>query len=86
MSDGSTTPGIVSGTLVMTPGSDVQVLDATAGQGMGTWTDAFGVYDADTNKDTASKAVSLQVPGNSAKNVGSTYTTDLTWTLTDVGL
>lgn len=86
MGDGSTTPGIVSSTLKMTPGSDVDVLSAQKGQGMGTWTDAFGKYTDGSATDTSTKAVSLEVPGNSAKNVGSTYTTDLTWTLTDASL
>ncbi|MDK1716940.1 WxL domain-containing protein [Dellaglioa algida] len=79
----SNIPAIDNATMTMTPGDDIKVLTAGKNQGMGTWTDAFGVYDA--AKDTASKAVSLEVPGNSAKNVGS-YTTDLTWTLSDVGL
>ncbi|MDK1725974.1 WxL domain-containing protein [Dellaglioa algida] len=82
----SNIPAIDNATMAMTPGSDVKVLTAGKDQGMGTWTDAFGVYDADAAKDTASKAVSLEVPGNSAKNTGSSYTTDLTWTLTDAGL
>ena len=68
-----------------TPNTDVKVLSAGKNQGMGTWTDSFGVYDSDAAIDTASKAVSLEVPGNSAKTVGS-YTTDLTWTLTDDGM
>ena len=81
----SNIPAIDNATMTMTPGDDIKVLTAGKNQGMGTWTDAFGVYDTDAAKDTASKAVSLEVPGNSAKNVAS-YTTDLTWTLSDVGL
>ncbi|TWW13513.1 cell surface protein [Dellaglioa algida] len=81
----SNIPAIDNATMAMTPGADVKVLSAAKDQGMGTWTDSFGVYDADAAKDTAAKAVSLEVPGNSAKNVGS-YTTDLTWTLTDAGM
>ncbi|WP_409022204.1 WxL domain-containing protein [Dellaglioa sp. P0083] len=83
---GTTDPAIANATITTSIGADVAVLDAGKDQGMGTWTDSFGVYDADATKDTASKAVSLKVPGNSAKTVGSSYTTDLTWTLTDAGL
>lgn len=84
--NGSTNPVIANATIATSVGADVAVLDAGKNQGMGTWTDSFGVYDTDATKDTASKAVSLKVPGNSAKTVGSAYTTDLTWTLTDANI
>ncbi|WP_409022205.1 WxL domain-containing protein [Dellaglioa sp. P0083] len=76
--DDVTTPAI-AGTVAPTVGSDVKVVTANDGQGMGTWTDSFG-------KDAAAKAVALTVPGKTAKNLNSTYTTDLTWTLTDANI
>lgn len=86
--DATTTPGVITPVVTVTPdGADVKVLKAEKGQGMGTWTDAFGTYDETAPEaGTSAKAVSLDVPGKSAKNIGSTYKTDLVWTLTDAGM
>lgn len=78
-----TDPVIPNATIATTPGSDVQVLNAGKGQGMGTWTDSFGEYTDGSATDTSMKAISLEVPGKTAKEINTTYKTDLTWTLTD---
>ncbi|KRK46133.1 WxL domain-containing protein [Dellaglioa algida] len=86
--DATTTPtALNSGVITPTIGQDVQVVAAAKGQGMGTWTDSFGTYvDGNENTDASMKAISLEVPGKTAKAVGTTYSTDLTWTLTDAGM
>ncbi|MHC5251081.1 WxL domain-containing protein [Listeria kieliensis] len=55
-------------------GTAAEVMTASADKGMGTWLDVFG-----TNADTA---ISLMVPGDTAKEEGK-YQTTLTWTLAD---
>ena len=85
--DGTTTPtALNNGVVTATVGSDVDVVKAGDGQGMGTWTDAFGKYTDGSSTDTSTKAVSLEVPGKTAKTANTTYKTDLTWTLTDAGM
>ncbi|TWW13512.1 cell surface protein [Dellaglioa algida] len=85
--DGTTTPTALNdGVVSPTVGSAVDVVSAAKGQGMGTWTDSFGTYTDGSDKDTSMKAVSLEVPGKTAKEVNTIYKTDLTWTLTDAGM
>ncbi|MDK1716939.1 WxL domain-containing protein [Dellaglioa algida] len=85
--DGTTTPtALNNGVVTPTVGKSVDVVSAAKGQGMGTWTDSFGTYTDGSDKDTSMKAVSLEVPGKTAKEVNTTYKTDLTWTLTDAGM
>ena len=73
----STTP------LTLKPGAAVQISTATApdkdgkGYGMGTWTNRFGTDSANTGK-----AVSLTVPGESAKEKAE-YSATITWSLED---
>ncbi|MDK1725975.1 WxL domain-containing protein [Dellaglioa algida] len=85
--DGTTTPtALNAGVVSPTVGSAVDVVSAAKGQGMGTWTDSFGTYTDGSDKDTSMKAVSLEVPGKSAKAVKTTYASTLTWTLTDASI
>lgn len=75
-----------SGVITPTVGTDVEVVKAATGQGMGTWTDSFGTYVDGLDTDASMKAISLEVPGKTAKSIGTSYKTNLTWTLTDAGL
>ncbi|WP_167630315.1 WxL domain-containing protein [Listeria valentina] len=76
--DGGTAPTVDQG-VKLTPGATngSEVMNATAGQGTGTWFAYFGKDD-----EEAKKSIELVVPGN-AKKVKGMYTTKLTWTLTD---
>lgn len=57
------------------PSQDVVV--AKQDEGMSTWINSFGT------ESNADKSIALKVPGASAKEKESTYTTNLTWILTD---
>ncbi|EUJ31463.1 WxL domain-containing protein [Listeria cornellensis] len=84
-----TTPTTKTGTGVVAPtasqsiklnpnGTASTVLDAKAEQGMGKWVANFGA-----DNTAAADAVTLTVPGKSAKYADSEYATTLTWTLSD---
>ena len=62
-------------------GAAQDVVNASAGKGMGTWTTSYG-----SDLTQGAKSVSLSVPGSTAKVQDSQYTTSLTWTLTDAPL
>lgn len=64
--------------IVLTPGTAANVMVAADKQGAGTYLNDWG-----TDKDTGAKSVSLMVPGKITKYTEK-YTTQLTWTLTDV--
>lgn len=57
-------------------GGNVTVSKANVDEGMGLWTASFG------NETTGATSVSLDVPGESAKQEA-TYSTELTWTLSN---
>lgn len=78
---GKADPSVVTPQIVL-DGNGVasNVLVAAANEGIGTWTDMFGL--APTNGETENKAVSLEVPGVSQKVKDTKYTSELTWTLT----
>ena len=59
-------------------GSTQEVTIAEAGNGMGTWTTAYGKDNVE-----GTKSVSLSVPGTTAKVKDTKYKTSLTWTLED---
>ncbi|EUJ30227.1 WxL domain-containing protein [Listeria cornellensis] len=59
-------------------GTVAMVMNAEANQGMGHWVDKFGA-----DNTAAADAVTLTVPGKSAKYADSNYATTLTWTLSD---
>ncbi|MBA3926217.1 WxL domain-containing protein [Listeria rustica] len=59
-------------------GTASMVMNAGADQGMGQWVNKFGA-----DNTAAVDAVTLTVPGKSAKYADSDYTTTLTWTLSD---
>ncbi|WP_430536311.1 WxL domain-containing protein [Listeria rocourtiae] len=78
-SDSDITAPTVATSIALNPdGTASMVMNAEADQGMGHWIDNFG---ADSTE--ASDAVTLSVPGKSAKYADSAYTTTLTWTLSD---
>lgn len=58
-------------------GAAQDVLTAQQDQGMASWIETFG------GNGTEAKSVSLSVPGTSEKVKDATYTTELTWTLSD---
>lgn len=69
----------VNQTIKLNPnGTASTVMNATANQGMGQWVDKFGA-----DNTAAADAVTLTVPGKSAKYADSDYATTLTWTLSD---
>ncbi|EUJ42389.1 WxL domain-containing protein [Listeria riparia] len=53
-------------------------MSANEEQGMGKWVDKFGADNA-----AATDAITLTIPGKSAKYADSEYATTLTWTLSD---
>ncbi len=59
------------------PGAAQDVMTAALGDGMGTWVASFG------DDTTGAQSVSLNVPGATEKVKDATYTTTLTWLLTD---
>ncbi|AAU19475.1 WxL domain-containing protein [Bacillus cereus] len=59
-------------------GSTQEVTIAEAGNGMGTWTTAYGKDNVE-----GAKSVGLSVPGTTAKVKDTKYKTSLTWTLED---
>lgn len=73
----SAAPSQAPAEITLTPSSEVPVMAAKADEGTGTWVDSFG---DETNGD---KSISLTVPGVSEKVKDATYSSDLTWTLSD---
>nr|WP_241434206.1 WxL domain-containing protein [Listeria riparia] len=59
-------------------GTAAIVMSANEEQGMGKWVDKFGADNA-----AATDAITLTIPGKSAKYADSEYATTLTWTLSD---
>ncbi|WP_221771755.1 WxL domain-containing protein [Listeria booriae] len=59
-------------------GTAAIVMSAEEEQGMGKWVDKFGADNA-----AAADAITLTIPGKSAKYADSEYATTLTWTLSD---
>lgn len=67
-------------------GTEVEVMTAADGTGMGTWVNRFGTLeDVDINGETVkkNKAITLSIPGNILKDAVE-YRTSLTWRLYDV--
>lgn len=86
------TPPTAQNEIVLDPtGAESLVMQAAKEAGAGTWVDAFGTVETVTEKDAdnndveaaITKAIALTVPGKTPKDAVS-YTTTLTWTLTDV--
>lgn len=72
--------------MALTPNTVTKVMTADKGAGAGTWVDRFGkVEEMDVDGKTVkkNKAITLSVPGTTAKDAVK-YDTKLTWTLTDV--
>lgn len=63
--------------ITLTVGSDVPVMAAKQDEGTGTWVDSFG------DETNGNKSIFLNVPGISEKVKDVTYSSDLTWTLSD---
>ncbi|MFS7260597.1 WxL domain-containing protein [Carnobacterium divergens] len=86
LENGSTTPlkGGITTRLDPTGENSTLIASAADGQGMGSWHILFGQRDLTNPEDlqagTAGEAVSLFVPGTSAK-VLETYRTSITWTI-----
>ncbi|PEF45193.1 cell surface protein [Bacillus cereus] len=67
-------------------GAVSNVMAASKGAGAGTWVDRFGTVEnveVDGEQVLKNKAITLSVPGKTAKDAVK-YETTLTWTLTDV--
>lgn len=64
----------------LTPTQDVTVklVEASDGQGYGTWLYRFG-----SNEEAATNSISLHVPGQTSVYPGTAYQTDFIWTLSD---
>ncbi|CAM4107202.1 WxL domain-containing protein [Listeria booriae] len=78
-SDADITAPTANTEINLNPNGDASsVMVADTEQGMGKWVDKFGVDNTE-----AADAVTLTVPGKSAKYADSEYATTLTWTLSD---
>ncbi|MBA3925591.1 WxL domain-containing protein [Listeria rustica] len=78
-SDSTITAPTVASSITLNPdGTSAMVMNAEADQGMGHWVDNFGADNTE-----AADAVTLTVPGATAKYADSAYETTLTWTLSD---
>lgn len=75
----SKAPTAVSEISLVPGGAGVSVLSANKDEGMGLWIGSFG------NEATGANSVSLQVPGESAKQ-SAKYSTTLTWTLSNTAI
>ncbi|WP_220132334.1 WxL domain-containing protein [Listeria rustica] len=71
-------PTVATSITLNPDGTAAMVMNAEAEEGMGHWVDNFGADNTE-----AADAVTLNVPGKSAKYSDSAYTTSLTWTLSD---
>lgn len=89
--EGITAPVATSDISLDANGSESIVLTAKAGAGAGTWINAWGTVEknSETDKENNSieadvtKAISLSVPGKTPKDAVK-YTTTLTWALSDI--
>ncbi|MGR3741165.1 WxL domain-containing protein [Companilactobacillus sp. DQM5] len=71
-----------TGKLDLTPGSDVTVMTAAAGQGYLTWIQKYGsLIDDGSGKANVNDGVQLMVPSGAAQ--ATKYTGSLVWTLND---
>ncbi|MGM0212550.1 WxL domain-containing protein [Enterococcus sp. AZ109] len=70
---------VVGGDIALVPGEASTIATAQDKHGKGTWAMRFGT---DTAQATESESVQLEVPGTANPEKG-TYTTELTWTLTE---
>ncbi|MHC9531934.1 WxL domain-containing protein [Dellaglioa sp. L3N] len=78
-------PTDLNKTVVIGDGTkDEAVMTAADGEGAGTWTDAFGNVQKQSDQDVHD-SVKLEVPGGQ-KLVDQKYSSDITWTLTDAGI
>ncbi|TLG78271.1 WxL domain-containing protein [Vagococcus zengguangii] len=89
----SAAPSVLNESFTLETGTQVDVVQASDGKGMGTWVLRFGTNDslATNTGDEGTypeaitklnKEISLEVPGASTK-LAEKYTTDLLWTLSD---
>lgn len=74
------TTQISTSTPISTAASNV--MNAAAGNGMGTWVNSFGASSDYAENGATTSPISINVPGTTIKKAA-TYTTNLTWTLSN---